>query len=91
MKIKTIVPLFFLIVIVVFSSCSKDNDAQLRGKWQVQYEIRSGVMKSVDTVFYNFDSNVLCIQAVLSNDNCNNVFGRFFLQKDSLKMEFIDE
>ena len=76
--------------LISFFACQSESDDLLRGKWQVKYEVRLDRTRLVDTVFYNFDGEVLSIQAVFDRETCHNVYGRFELRNDSLLMQFVD-
>jgi hypothetical protein len=51
--------LYFIASVLLFLSCSDVGDSPLKGKWQLKTVEREGVITSVDTVWYNFQSEAL--------------------------------
>ncbi len=82
--------LLIALILIFFISCQKEYDLDLRGKWQVKYENRSGITYAVDTIFYNFDNNVLAIQAIVETSKIKVVYGTFTQMGDSIRLEFLD-
>lgn len=59
--------IFILVAIVLLfmaSSCDKDQENVITGKWQLQLRELNGEEFRVDTQFYNFDLNVMQLQCV---------------------------
>ena len=48
--------------ILLFASCSKDNQDKLFGKWQMQKIESDGVVQAVDTIYYNFQHGLFMYQ-----------------------------
>lgn len=47
---------------VCFTSCSKDDDDKLEGKWQLRQIETEGQTIKIDTVFYNFQNALFMYQ-----------------------------
>ncbi|MDD2798719.1 MAG: lipocalin-like domain-containing protein [Bacteroidales bacterium] len=96
---KSVINLSFFFLLLVSTSCSKDYDTRLRGKWQMKSELNSVGSHPVDSVYYNFDNHIFQIQAAtqaISKDNFIDLkyvpayVGVFYQNDDSLLMRFVD-
>ncbi len=52
----------FLLLLLLFTACSKDTDDKLEGKWQLRQVTVEGTIIPVDTVWYNFQNNLFSYQ-----------------------------
>lgn len=84
-----VVALLFFIILVM--ACSKDYNSDLRGRWQLQSELRNGVTQRVDSVYYSFDNHVVSIQTKRNAIDVDLYFGHFKQVNDSLIIEFVDQ
>lgn len=83
--ILCVVPFVFAAVLGL-SSCDKDTDDELRGRWQFRYcEYPTGDIFACDSAFYSFDSGVFELQKLqaVGHDAYRN-FGNYVLAGDSL-------
>jgi hypothetical protein len=51
--------LYFIAPALLFLSCTDMGHSPLKGKWQLKTVERDGIITSVDTVWYNFQSESL--------------------------------
>jgi hypothetical protein len=51
--------LCFITLILWFVSCTDSGDSPLKGKWQLKTVEKEGILSSVDTLWYNFQSKSL--------------------------------
>lgn len=71
MKLKWL----FLIGILFFISCEKDQKDDLEGKWQLKEVTYSdGTTQVVDTVWYNFMNTLFMIQLYVPSSDGNGVY-----------------
>lgn len=59
----------FLAAAFMFSSCNKDEDDKLEGKWQLRQVETEGQIVKVDTVFYNFQTSLFMFQIARPSSN----------------------
>jgi len=76
--------------ILILSSCHKDYNADLQGRWQLRYETTNGKTNNIDTIFYSFDNNVLFVQRKMNPIYYAGVFGKFTQADDSLFLDYVD-
>ena len=83
--ILCVVPFVFA-AIFGLSSCGKDIDDELRGRWQFRYcEYPEGDTFACDSAFYSFDSGVFQLQKLLPGGHeAHRIFGNYVLSGDSL-------
>ncbi|MGL5919793.1 MAG: lipocalin-like domain-containing protein [Bacteroidales bacterium] len=86
--------LFVLILgLIIFSSCNKDNDTDLRAKWQLrEVRVKNEVRQKYDSVFYNFDNYVFCFLKLVPNSfESFQTYGEFAQKGDSLIINMKDD
>ena len=76
--------------ILLLSSCHKDYNTDLQGRWQLRYETTNGKTNNVDTIFYSFDNDVLYVQRKMNPIYYAGVFGKFTQADDSLFFDYVD-
>ena len=83
--ILCVVPFVFAAVFGL-SSCGKDINDELRGRWQFSYcEYPTGDTFACDSAFYSFDSGVFQLQKLLPGGHeAHRIFGNYVLSGDSL-------
>ncbi|MDR0349097.1 MAG: lipocalin-like domain-containing protein [Tannerella sp.] len=69
---------FYLIAstLLAFAGCQQNVNSRLQGKWQLKTVEHEGIVTSVDTVWYNFQSESLFMYQV------------FYAQKDSFMYRY---
>ena len=73
--------------ILLFASCSKDNQDKLFGKWQMQKIEANGVVEAVDTIYYNFQHGLFMYQIYSpATDKYPYIYG-FNVMESEDKME----
>jgi len=73
---------------VVFTSCSKDDNSRLEGKWQMQTVESNGVTEKVDTIYYNFQTSLFQYQIYNPNtDSMRHSYGFKVLDNNILSLE----
>lgn len=86
--------IFILVAIVLLfmaSSCDKDQENVITGKWQLQLRELNGEEFRVDTQFYNFDLNVMQLQCVKKfPEEVESCFGIYKIKTDSLFLEILN-
>lgn len=86
--------LFVLVLgLIIFSSCSKDYDTDLRAKWQLrEVRVKNEVRQKYDSVFYNFDNYVFCFLKLVPNSfESFQTYGEFAQKGDSLAINMKDD
>ena len=74
-----------LLIIPGLTSCEKDTDDRLRGRWQFRYcEYPNGGTYAYDSAFYNFDSRVFKLQRILPGQKVAHHFANYVATDDSL-------
>lgn len=53
---------FGCLLLLTVVSCSKDEETELDGKWQLQEIEQNGEVQYTDTVFYNFQNSLFMYQ-----------------------------
>ncbi|MDD4514254.1 lipocalin-like domain-containing protein [Massilibacteroides sp.] len=62
--------------VLLFVSCSKDDDDKLEGKWQLQQVETDGQIIKVDTVYYNFQTSLFLYQIYIpATDGMRHCYG----------------
>ena len=84
--------LLFFGLIIGLSSCHKDYNSDLQGRWQLQLETSSVATNQVDSIFYSFDNNVVSVQVISKRNPIyyGLVFGKFTQSNDSLFFDYVD-
>ncbi|MGL4994244.1 MAG: lipocalin-like domain-containing protein [Bacteroidales bacterium] len=81
-----------MIGLVILSSCSKEYDSQLRGRWQLRERQTPFESLKRDSIFYNFDNYVFCFQKLNSTTyGRHELFGEFAQIGDSLIIDIKDD
>ena len=77
---------FVFATVFGLSSCSKDTDDELRGRWQFRYcEYPTGDTFAYDSAFYSFDSGVFeLLKLQPGGHNTYRTYGNYVLSGDSL-------
>ncbi|MGL5894777.1 MAG: lipocalin-like domain-containing protein [Bacteroidales bacterium] len=84
--------LILLSVILLQTSCSKDYDSTLRGKWQLRERVTPQESVVRDSLFYNFDNYVFCFQKLNTTSYGRvELFGEFAQIGDSLIIDIKDD
>ena len=83
--------LLFIILILVFCSCTHEYDPNLRGQWQLKTRTIYGIIYPVDTVFYAFDNRIVCIRDRITPLECKELFMEFTQINDSLILVSVDD
>jgi len=84
--------LILLSVILLLTSCSKDYDSTLRGKWQLRERVTPQESVVRDSLFYNFDNYVFCFQKLNTTSYGRvELFGEFAQIGDSLIIDIKDD
>lgn len=55
--------------VLLFASCSKDEQDKLFGKWQIQQIEANGMVQAVDTFYFNFEHSLFMYQICTPNTN----------------------
>jgi hypothetical protein len=73
---------------VALTSCNKDDNSRLEGKWQMQTVESNGVTEKVDTIYYNFQTSLFQYQIYNPNtDSMRHSYGFKVLDNNILSLE----
>lgn len=81
--------LIIAVCILLFASCSKDEQDKLFGKWQIQQVEMNGVVQAVDTFYFNFEHSLFMYQIYMpETGGFKNSYGYNTVESnDSLLLE----
>lgn len=88
---KTIYLFSILIIASLLASCSDDDNKKIIGKWQLRTVEYEGEVTKVDTVWYNFQSDMLFMYQLYdaASDSYIVQYGyRKYLDDNNLEMKF---
>lgn len=84
---QSLFTLAVLLIIIGFSSCSKDNSAKITGRWQFQSAQYPTYEVMTDSVFYSFDKGVFELQTLRRGSlYAEATIGEYYLEGDSIVM-----
>lgn len=88
---KTTYGLFICLILLLASSCSKDTEDKLSGKWQLKQVESGGSIIPVDTVWYNFQNTLFSYQLYDKTSNTYlQEYGFNTITDTQLTLEFAD-
>lgn len=94
MQVRKYIFLVILSVSSFWGGCTQNDGyiGDLWGKWQLRQIIQNGNTQNVDTIFYNFQNDIISLQRLLLNANPPEVlYGQFVHEGDSLFIYMRDE
>lgn len=87
---KNWILLVFGLMCLSVMSCSKDEETELDGKWQLQQIAQNGEVQHTDTIFYNFQNTLFMYQTYSpSTDVYRKSYGYKAQQGSELSLEIL--
>lgn len=87
---KNWILLAFGLMCLSVMSCSKDEETELDGKWQLQQIAQNGEVQHTDTIFYNFQNTLFMYQTYSpSTDVYRKSYGYKAQQGSELSLEIL--
>lgn len=85
--------IILLLFTIFLSSCSKDEEAKLEGRWQGITIDSPRHAQVSDSLFFSFDSGVCQIQTLKSSSPhfAERIFSNYILKEDSIKISIPNE
>ncbi len=79
----------YIILLVLFISCSQDNDEKIEGRWQATSIESPRHSLYTDSLYWSFDKGVCEIQTLLASNAhfTEQIFANFVIYSDSIKIE----
>ena len=82
----------YIILLVLFVSCSQDNDVKIEGRWQTTSIESPRHSLYTDSLYWSFDKGVCEIQTLLASNAhfTKQIFANFVIYSDSIKISVTD-